>query len=263
MFKRYLKLWLKFASTSLTREMQYKANFISAVIIELGWSLVTLISIEMMYYNTNSLSGWNKGEVLFIYAIYRFSSATFAIFFRKNIRIFPTLVNTGQFDLYLTKPVNLIFLTSLKTAAFDRISQVAISIAILFYAQQLNPVVWDLSKITLLFFSIILGSLIRYSLSLMIHTTIFWLEKMSNLERLEITLFGVARFPRKAYPDSMNFFFSYFFPVFFVAAVPAEIITGRSNYIYSIELLLVTIVCFIFSILFFNFALKKYSSASS
>ena len=122
---------------------------------------------------------------------------------------------------------------------------------------------FSLFLITVSIIVIILGSLIRYCIGMIIQIPIFWLQKVENLERLEFSFFGIARFPRQAFPQPMGHIFTLIIPVMLVAAVPAEIVLGKLPQ-YSLFLLaLFTIFLLWLTNSFFSFALKRYSSASS
>ncbi|MFC1748282.1 ABC transporter permease [Pseudomonadota bacterium] len=263
MFNRYIQLWLSFAKTSLAREIEYKGNFITQIIVQLGWTMVSLVSIEIIFFNTESLVGWNKGELILIFAIYRSITALYAIFVRKNIRQLSSLVNSGEFDLLLTKPVNTLFMTCFRIVDLERLFSLLIGTFLVYYAHTISPIYWSFTTLSILIICIISGSLIRFAVSLIIHTPIMWIQKLTNLERLEIAFFGISRYPRQAFPPLVRGVFSFVFPVLFAAAAPAEILTQRSPSTFIIIILIVTFSFLLFMTRFFHFALRHYSSASS
>lgn len=260
---RYLKLWSAFAKTSLLVKLEYKANFFLQIIVEIGWALVTVFALEIMFTQTDDISGWTKGEVFMIYAFYRLMSAMGAVIFRENIRELIVLVNSGNLDLLLTKPINTFVLVFTRHLAIDRFSQVLISLAVFYYATYILGLQFTLIKITLVIFLCLSGVFIRYGLSIIIHSLVFWLENLDNLERLELTLFGTARFPRQAFPPALRTAFTFVVPIMFAAAIPAEIFLGKSSPILLWITILLTSFISIFVYKFFFFALRHYSSASS
>ena len=60
--RRYVSLWLSFAKNSLTREMEYKGNFIVDIGIEVLWTLVTLFALEMLLFQSETIgpNGTNR-----------------------------------------------------------------------------------------------------------------------------------------------------------------------------------------------------------
>jgi len=260
---RYALLLAGFARISLVREMGFKTNFIIHVLVEIAWTFVTIFGLEIMFFHTDSISGWSKGEVFLIYAFYRLMSSLFALIFRNNIRAIPQLVNSGDLDILLTKPINSFFYISTRTIALDRISQIGISLLILIYASSLVSLNWTPLRLLTLVLLSLSGSLIRFAISSVIHTISIWLQKLQNLEKLELTLFGSARFPRQAFPQAYSQFMTFIIPVMFVAAIPAEIVLGRLAWWYIPLTVFISLASTTIAYLFFSFSLRHYSSASS
>jgi ABC-2 type transport system permease protein len=260
---RYLSLWLHFARNSLLRQMEFQTNFIIDFFIEILWTLVTLFAVEILFIKTDSLAGWSKGEVIMIYALYRLSSGISAIITRRNIMHFSQLINQGELDHLLTKPVNIFFMSLTRIVALERLSPLITAGILLWYSFHLLSLKLDVQLAVVMVISIILGSLIRFCLETIIVTPIFWLQKLENIQSLIYTVFTPARFPRQAYPIIFARIFSFILPVLFVAAIPTEIILNKSPITWIIIMAFVALSLFIIAVNFFNFALKHYSSASS
>src|SRR5205085_1514764 len=64
----------------------------------------------VIYANTTSLAGWTKEQVFFFLGIFFASDAINATFFQRNFWQFSDLVNKGELDILLTKPVSPAFL---------------------------------------------------------------------------------------------------------------------------------------------------------
>ena len=76
-----------------------------AVWIAIEFSLFTVI-----YANISSLPGWTKDQVYFFLGMFFSSDALFTIFFQRNFWQFSDLVNKGELDILLTKPIPPLFL---------------------------------------------------------------------------------------------------------------------------------------------------------
>jgi len=260
---RYLYLWYLFAKFNLVREMEFKGNFIIQLIAAIGWLLVTVFVLEVIFSQTNSIVGWSKGEVYLLYGFYRLTGALHAILFRRNIHTLSHLINSGEFDFYLIKPINITFLASTKYFVFNRISQVVLSLGIVWYAIRIINFPLTLITISFMFFLTLLGTIIRYNISMLLNIPSFWLQKVQNLERLEFTFFGPARFPRVIFPGFIRVLLSLIIPVLFVAAVPAEIILNKAPVYLFPSIIAMALIMSLITFKFFNFALRHYSSASS
>lgn len=262
-FNRYLKLWLAFAKISLARQLEYKANFVSTFIIEICWTFVTVFTLEIIFTQTSSISGWNQGEIYLIYGLFRITKSIKDIFFRLNMSRFSQLINTGEFDILLTKPVNILFYSFTRLVAFDRTSQLWIGLIMLSYAFYQLPIKLNLSSLILLILVISIGTWIRVAVGIYIHTPVFWFQKLENIFNLELTIYSPARFPRTVFPFLLQQILTFVIPILLVAAIPAEILLGKTNLYILFPIIIFTLFLCWGSYKFFFFALKHYSSASS
>lgn len=260
---RYLSLWLVFARNSLIRDMQYKTNFIIQLAIEILWSLATVFLFEIMFFQTDSVASWTKGEVYFLYGLFRLLSSLGSFIYRRNIDRFIASINSGDFDMLLIKPVNTLFITSTRIVSFNRFSQVAIAIGILIYATQVIDFHWNTALLGLAIILVFFGVMIRYCVAILINLPVFWWERADNLRRLEFSFFSTARYPREVFPFWLRHFFTIVVPTLMVAAIPTEIILGRLPIYYAGYIGIFSLGLFIFTLYIFQLALRNYTSASS
>jgi ABC-2 type transport system permease protein len=66
-----------------------------------------------------------------------------------------------------------------------------------------------------------------------------------------------------AYPAAYRFFFTFVVPVAFLTTVPAEVILGRGEWIWTLGAGILAIALLFASRAFWQFALRFYTSASS
>jgi ABC-2 type transport system permease protein len=76
-------------------------------------------------------------------------------------------------------------------------------------------------------------------------------------------LLAAGRYPISAYPVILRFVFTLVLPVAFLTTFPAEAILGELKFNILFFGLILSSLFFIFSRLFWKFALKHYTSASS
>ena len=261
--KRLTRLWLAFAKNSLAREMEFRGNFLFKMLMEIGWASTTIFSLEVIFSQTSSLASWSKGEVYLIYALFRISSALSAMLYRKNLFMLSRIVNKGDYDFYLTKPINTYFLTLTRYQSFDRLSQFAVGIALLVFALSFEQVRLSITYPGLIPLFIVSAVFIRLGITVIIHLPVFWTSKLGNVSRLEINLFGTARFPRHVFPPVLRSLLTFVAPVLLAASIPTEIILGKTSLLWALVVFSMAFGLFAASYLLFYQALKHYSSASS
>lgn len=263
MIKRYLSLWFSFAKNSLIRQMEFKANFILDLCVEIAWVGTTIFALEIIFSQTKTIAGWTKGEVLLIYALYKIGSAITAILITKNTFRLPYLVNSGELDHYLTKPVDSHFITLTRFTAVDRISQLLTAAIILGYSFVLRSDHFTLTTMVKIASLVPIIATLRFSIESLVVTPVFWLQNLRNIPELIYALTKPATFPRFAFPAAFRHIFTFLIPMFFIAAIPAEIVLGKSSLWIFLGLLCITATFLILARFLFIYALRHYSSASS
>jgi ABC-2 type transport system permease protein len=107
------------------------------------------------------------------------------------------------------------------------------------------------------------GVMILYSLWFILGATSIWFVKIYNVTEVLRGFLEAGRYPMIAYPAIYRFFFTFLVPVAFLTTVPAEILLGRGEFIWSIGTAILAVFLFLFSTFFWQFALRFYTSASS
>jgi ABC-2 type transport system permease protein len=102
-----------------------------------------------------------------------------------------------------------------------------------------------------------------YSLWFMLGATSIWFVKIYNVTEVLRGLLEAGRFPLVAYPTAYRFFFTFVVPVAFLTTVPAEALLGRSEMIWVVAAGVLALGLLLASGIFWRFALRFYTSASS
>ena len=92
-----------------------------------SFSLFTVI-----YSNVDSLGDWKREQVYFLLGIVFASDALFATFFQPNFWELNRLVNRGDLDALLTKPVSPVYLACTRRLNFTSILNFTLGIALIF-----------------------------------------------------------------------------------------------------------------------------------
>ncbi len=110
---------------------------------------------------------------------------------------------------------------------------------------------------------LLLGLIILYSLWFMLGATSIWFVKIYNVTEVLRGLVEAGRFPIVAYPVAYRVFFTFVVPVAFLTTIPAETLLGRAQWPWLLGSALLAAGLLWGSHLFWRFALRFYTSASS
>ena len=110
---------------------------------------VQLAFFAVLYNHTGTIAGWDLDQVFVFAAGYFFIDALNMTFFANNMWWFPILVNRGDLDYYLVRPVSSLFFVSLREFAANSFLNLIIATGILIWAIARYPEPLDPLAVTL------------------------------------------------------------------------------------------------------------------
>ena len=260
--KRYWRVYRTFFTSSLARELEFKANFIAKLGQNSMWIFFFLMILFVVYGRTSSVAGWNRGDAFVLAATVFLMNAVFnALFF--SLQEIPTQIRMGTMDFVVTKPMDSQFWVSTRKFNFDQIGTIvagSVMLAIGIQVANVHP-----SALQWLAFLILLPASIAifYAFNLAMMTTAIWLVRVDNLWVLGESLVGVARYPIDIYEGGLRRFLTFVVPLAFLATVPARQLVKEFDGLAVGEGLVWAMVVLGLSRLFWRKAMRSYSSASS
>jgi ABC-2 type transport system permease protein len=259
--QRYLKILGLFWSASIAAEMEYRVNFLLATLSSLGNLTGSLFGLFLFYGNGYSFTGWSWEAALLVLGVFTLMLGFSATFFSPNLNHIVRHVQEGTLDFVLLKPIRSQFWLSTHTLSPWGIPDIIFGAILIIYGGSklgLSTENYLLSIIPLLF-----GFIILYSLWFMLGATSIWFVKIYNVTEVLRGLLEAGRYPMTAYPGAFRVFFTFIVPVAFLTTIPAEVMLGRIEMSWLIGGGLLALLLFLFSIWFWRFALRFYTSASS
>lgn len=259
---RILRVYRVFLTSSLVRELEFRANFIAKIVqnmVWVGWFLMVLL---VVYRNTDSVAGWSRGEGFVLGATAFLMSSVFGLFFRSMLEI-PEMIRRGTLDFVLTKPVDSQFWACTRRFNFDQIGSFVAGSLMLGYGinqsgQTIAPVQWAG------FVALFLCALaLFFSMNVVFMITSVWFVRVDNLWVLSETSLDISRFPIDIFSASVQRALVYFLPLAFLATMPArQLVRGFDPVMVGLGFAW-AVVAILASRLFWLFALRSYNSASS
>ena len=114
MVHRYLKLWKSFFSNSITRDMEYKANLVGGIIVDIIFYGVQFFFFSIIYSYVDRLGSFTREDVMIFLIITFISDTMYMFLFSGNLFPLNELIVQGDLDYVLLKPVNSQFLVSFR-----------------------------------------------------------------------------------------------------------------------------------------------------
>lgn len=262
--QRYLNVYAALWKNSVVREMNFKANFLLWIVVELLWFLLQITFVTVIYQHTESIATWTKWEVVMLIGASHFIQQIFTAIFLSNCVQLSENIRTGRLDFMLLLPVNTRFLISFRQVDLGGFVNAISALAVMVYAGSRLELEPDWVQIALFFGLAICSTLIHYSLMLALSCISFWTVRAQGIVWGYYNLFHIARLPDAAFRGLFKVFFTFAIPMLLVANVPVKVFTERLRSGWEIVFLLgACAVLYGLSELFWRFSLRHYTSASS
>lgn len=259
--KRYLNVLQLFWRTAIAAELEYRLNFVIATLSSLGNLIGSLFGLFLFYRTGYTFEGWSWEEALIILGIFTLLQGVSATFLVPNLNRIVGLVQQGTLDFVLLKPISSQFWLSFRTISPWGIPDLLFGAVVIAYAGiRLNL---GINNYLSGLIPICFGIMILYSIWFILGATSIWFVKIYNVTEVLRGLLDAGRFPMVAYPATYRFFFTFIVPVAFLTTVPAQAMLGRSHEAWVVSAGVLAFGLIGASAIFWRFALRFYTSASS
>ncbi len=259
--QRYFKILRLFWTTAIAAELEYRLNFLIATITSIANLIGSLFGLFLFYRTGYTFQGWNWQEATIVLGLFTLLQGFSATFLVPNLNSIVKQVELGTLDFVLLKPISSQFWLSTKTISPWGLPDLFFGMVLIVYAGTKLGLTWHNYVASLI--PLGFGIIILYSLWFILGATSIWFVKVYNVTEVLRGLLEAGRYPMAAYPVVYRLFFTFVVPVAFLTTVPAQAMLNRSEITWILGAVLLAGILFSFSVLFWRFALRFYTSASS
>lgn len=256
-----MRLIMTFWRSSVEAEMEYRLNFAIATLTSFINLAGAIFSLSLFYRNRQSFEGWTWPEALLVVALFTLLDGFANTLLSPNLSRIVTLVQKGTLDFVLLKPIDSQLWLSTRNLGLGGIPNLIFGVLLLLYAGHrlgLSPQAYALGLAP-----IALAATILYAMWFIVGTTTIWFTKIWNATEVLRSFLEAGKYPLSAYAAAYQFFFVFVLPVAFLTTVPAQVMLGRSSARWMLAEACIAAVLFLSSRIFWRFALRSYTSASS
>jgi ABC-2 type transport system permease protein len=257
---KYLTIWWLMSRNSFISDFNQK---IALSIFLFGKIIRFIFFFAFIYFllkGTNSLAGYNINQTLFFFLTFNLVDVLSQFMFREVYRFRPLIVS-GDFDLVLTKPVSALFRVLMGGADVIDFITIPPLIAAVYYAGQLlNPTT---TQVALFIILIVNGFLIATAFHIAVLSLGIITLEVDHTIMIYRDLVNLGRFPVDIYKQPLQGILTYLVPVGLMVTLPAKALMGLAQPSVAVFSFLLALLAIFVSLKFWNFALTKYTSASS
>ncbi len=259
---RYFDVYRIQLKNNFVREAVYRTNFLTAVTVDLTWMGIEISLFSVLYANTQTLAGWTREQVYFFLGIFFASDALFTILFQRNFWSFSDLVNKGELDILLTKPIHPLFLALTRSMNLTAVFNVVLGFVISYryaevagFAGGWHWLEWG----AWLIFGLYAALQMRFFSSIWI----FWTDRSWALSRLYYQFFAFATKPDTIYPKAIRYLILTALPFALIGSVPARALLHGLDSREYLGAALVLLAFTVVNSILWSWGLRRYQSASS
>ena len=263
MVNRYFSIWKAFFRNTLSRDMEFKLNFIFEIFIDAVYYFSLFFFFKIIFQFTNSLGEFNQDAVIIFLITLYLADSLYVFFLGGNVFNINNAVKQGDLDFILLKPINSQFFISCRYVnTYAIISFVILFLLIVKLTYSYHGLFIIINH---LFFivSLILGMFIFYSFEFIIASLVFWFRNFSYAGWLAGELTKYSRRPDSIYKNLFRKTLFTIFPMAMISSVPSRfLIFGADIKLLFWQLFITSIFLWITTIVWKR-GLIKYESASS
>jgi ABC-2 type transport system permease protein len=261
--KRYIRLYKELLRFSLQYYLAYRANLINSIIASVGWGAFQFVYIQLLTIRTRSAFGWTKNELIILAIVYTIMMGIFHFLFSHNMSRLSRIIDKGELDFLLLKPIDSQFFVSLYVQNYPNLIRVILGIILLFVYLQIIHLTFSLMGWVGFLCFIFFGIMLLYSLWMFYSTFLIWFPRLTNLIDFLYTIDGMARYPSEMIKRLSIGILIFVLPFTLSVATPVKILVRGMFDGDVIYLVVISIGMFLFSRAFWLYALRHYTSAGS
>lgn len=262
--KRAFRMHRIFVIQELKRMMEYKGDFIIGIIGFLLGQFFNLLFIWIIFSQIPNLVGWTLEQIVFIYGFSLIPKGFDHLLFDNLWNVGYFIVRKGDFDKYLTRPINPLFHVMVEKLQIDALGELIMGIALICISLPSLVIEWSFMKIIMILIVIPFATLIYIGIKIATAAIAFWTKRSGNIIYMFYMVNDFSKYPVNIYNNLVKTIITYIIPFAFTAFYPAYYILTGENPLFNIGVtVLIAIVIMSIGIFIWNRGLKAYESAGS
>lgn len=262
--KKHIFIYYVFVKNCLISQMEYRVNFITGIIVECVFLCIKTSYVIVVYSTGVVINGLTPDAVLLFIGTYTIINGVMCGLFFYNFISLSDYVREGTLDFFITKPISLQFMATLRKVDFGT------PIPNMVGGTVMIVIAWSRLGLRLDFANIAgylvlcAGSLIvTYAVLLIPSMASFWVIKTQSLNDITYALWDFNNMPMGIYSKLIQRVGIFIIPIFVISNFPPMFVLGKLNVAYAVWAVVVPLLSILVSRLVWRLAVKNYVSASS
>lgn len=233
--KEYAELYLAFAKITFLTQLEYRGQYFMRLLSKvIAWSS-GFIMILVLLDRFQVIGTWSKYQVLFLYALDMLSYSIAATFFMGPFGRLPRLIQRGELDQILLRPVNpMVYLVCTKVSA-GYTSNYVIGIAMIAICIGRLGISFEIGSFLWLCVVLLGASLIQASAFIATAVPAFWILKSDGLQEIFYkNLEDFIAYPLSIYNKGIQILLTFVLPYGFINFYPSQHFLGKQELFHPV-----------------------------
>ena len=243
--------------------LAYRADTVVNILLNLMWLGWELLSLNIIFSNTDTIAGWGFGELIALLGVFRLVHTLMIALIWPNTEKFNQSIRDGSMDYTLLQPINSMFLVTFSRITVWRAWDLILATVLIVIGINMSgDIITPLNILTFVLLTVS-GAIVIYSLWIVLIALTFWFTKFDNNVTILQALLDAGRYPVTVYPVWLRVIVTFIIPVAVATTVPLQGLRGELNLSRVIMFLAIGAVSFLIASRVWRAGLKRYSGASS
>lgn len=262
--QRYFRLYRRLLTMNLMKALMYRGNLWLAFSLTALESVTLFLVVTILFQHITTIRGWSYEDNIVLSGVFLLTLGIGWITYRGGLRDLDIIINRGDLDAMLTKPIDPQFLATIHRIDIEDTGRAVVGLVLIGYGLVTGgSLSHPLFTIPLFLFTFFCGQVVLYSIHLAIKTISFKSIEGWAVESLHWRFHDLAKYPTDIYTGTLRIIYTFVLPLAFIATVPAKALVGGLSVWLVIGSLVAAIASFILSRFIWQHALRGYTSASS
>jgi ABC-2 type transport system permease protein len=257
-----LRLLSAFFKVNVQMALAYRADTVVNILLNLMWLGWELLSLNIIFNNTETLGGWGIGELIALLGVFRLVNTMMIALIWPNTEKFNASIRDGSMD-YILQPVNSMFLVTFSRITVWRIWDLVLAVVLMVVG--INMSGDSITALQILTFILLAttGTLVIYSLWIVLIAMTFWFTKFDNNVTILQALLDAGRYPATVYPVWLRVIVTFIIPIAVATTIPLQALRGDLTLASTLLFASIGFISFGIASQIWKAGLKRYSGASS
>jgi len=258
-----VKLLSAFFKVNVQMALAYRADTIVNILLNIMWLGWELLSLSIIFNNTETIGGWDFGELIALLGVFRLVNTMMIALIWPNTEKFNQSIRDGSMDYTLLQPINSMFLVTFSRITVWRIWDLILAIALILVGVNMSGNTTTPFQFVTFILLTVSGAIVIYSLWIMLIALTFWFTKFDNNVTILQALLDSGRYPVTVYPAWLRIIVTFVVPIAVATTVPLQALRGELSGSRVLLFIAIGIASFLVASRVWKAGLRRYSGASS